>query len=124
MDSAVVENILHSANAVLPIKECIFIGDKGYDAKAVYNLVKDVYGGEAVIPLNKRRMKDPKKLSVDNPICGAGLAMHKDGKTTDHGRTRQKFCCPFRQPKPASALVTTKIGIMGRRTEVMLDHKM
>lgn len=99
MDSAVVENILHSANAVLPIKECIFIGDKGYDAKAVYNLVKDVYGGEAVIPLNKRRMKDPKKLSVDNPICGAGLAMHKDGKTTDHGRTRQKFCCPFRQSK-------------------------
>lgn len=93
------ENILHSANAVLPIKECIFIGDKGYDAKAVYNLVKDVYGGEAVIPLNKRRMKDPKKLSVDNPICGAGLAMHKDGKTTDHGRTRQIFCCPFRQSK-------------------------
>ena len=42
MDSAVVENILHSANAVLPIKECTFIGDKGYDAKAVYNLVKDV----------------------------------------------------------------------------------
>lgn len=38
MDSAVVENILHSANAVLPIKECIFIGDKGYNAKAVYNL--------------------------------------------------------------------------------------
>lgn len=51
MDSAVMENILHSANAVLPIKECTFIGDKGYDAKAVYNLVKDVYGGEAVIPL-------------------------------------------------------------------------
>ena len=25
--------------------------------------------------------------------------MHKDGKTTDNGRTRQKYCCPFRQPK-------------------------
>ena len=98
-DSAVVEHILHSANAVLPIKECTFIGDKGYDAKAVYNLVKDVYGGDAVIPLNKRGTKDPKKLSVGNPICDAGIAMHKDGKTTDHGRTRQKFCCPFRQSK-------------------------
>lgn len=25
--------------------------------------------------------------------------MHKDGKTTDNGRTRQKFCCPFLQSK-------------------------
>ncbi|MBS5677627.1 MAG: transposase [Oscillibacter sp.] len=25
--------------------------------------------------------------------------MHKDGKTTDNNRTRQKFCCPFRQSK-------------------------
>ena len=25
--------------------------------------------------------------------------MHKDGKTTDNHRTRQKFCCPFRQSK-------------------------
>ena len=25
--------------------------------------------------------------------------MHKDGKTTDNGRTRQKYCCPFRQSK-------------------------
>lgn len=25
--------------------------------------------------------------------------MHKDEKTTDHGRTRQKFRCPFRQSK-------------------------
>lgn len=33
------------------------------------------------------------------PVCAAGLAMHKDGKTTDNNRTRQKFCCPFRQFK-------------------------
>ncbi len=25
--------------------------------------------------------------------------MHRDGKTKDNGRTRQKFCCPFRQSK-------------------------
>ena len=96
-DSAVVEKILHCTNAVLPVKECTLIGDKGYDAKAVYNLVKNVYRGDAVIPLNKRRTKDPQKLSAGNPLCDAGLAMHKDGKTTDNGRTRQKFCCPFRQ---------------------------
>ena len=28
-----------------------------------------------------------------------GFAMHKDGKTTNNGRTRQKYCCPFRQSK-------------------------
>ena len=98
-DASVVPNILSSANAVLPIRECTFLGDKGYDVKAVYNLVKDAYEGDAVIPLNKRGTKDPKKLPVGNPVCQAGLAMHKDGKTSDNGRVRQKFCCPFRQSK-------------------------
>ena len=98
-DSSVVPDILRSADAVLPLRECTFLGDKGYDVKTVYNLVKDAYEGEAVIPLNKRNTKNPEKLSVGNPICEAGLAMSKDGKTTDNGRTRQKFCCPFRQSK-------------------------
>lgn len=98
-DSTVVQKILATANNTLPLRECTFLGDKGYDGKAVYNLVKDVYQGEAVIPLNKRNTKSPEKLPAGNPICDAGLAMHKDGKTADHGRTRQKFCCPFRQSK-------------------------
>lgn len=98
-DVSVVSDILRSANAVLPLRECTFLGDKGYDAKAVYNLVKDVYEGDAVIPLNKRGTKDPQKIPAGNLLCDAGLAMHKDGKTTDNGRTRQKFCCPFRQSK-------------------------
>ena len=98
-DSTVVQEILAATNNTLPLRECTFLGDKGYDVKAVYNLVKDVYQGEAVIPLNKRNTKSPEKLPAGNPICDAGLAMHKDGKTTDNGRTRQKFCCPFRQSK-------------------------
>lgn len=98
-DVSVVSDILRSANAVLPLRECTFLGDKGYDAKAVYNLVKDVYEGDAIIPLNKRGTKDPQKIPAGNLLCDAGLAMHKDGKTTDNGRTRQKFCCPFRQSK-------------------------
>ena len=98
-DASVVPDILRSADAVLPLRECTFLGDKGYDVKTVYNLVKDAYEGEAVIPLNKRNTKNPEKQSVGNPICETGLAMSKDGKTTDNGRTRQKFCCPFRQSK-------------------------
>ena len=98
-DSTVVPDILRCADTVLPLQECTFLADKGYDAKAVYNLVKDVYKGDAVIPLNKRNTKDPAKLSSGHLVCDAGMAMHKDGKTSDNGRTRQKFCCPFRQSK-------------------------
>ena len=95
-DSTVVQEILAAANNTLPLLECTFLGDKGYDVKAVYDLVKDVYQGDAVIPLNKRNTKDPKKLPAGNPFCEAGLAMHKDGKTSDgNGGLRQKFCCPF-----------------------------
>ena len=62
--------------------------------------MKDLYHGDAVIPLNKRNAKDPAKLPSGNPFCAAGLAMNRDGKTTDgHGGLRQKFCCPFRKSK-------------------------
>ena len=99
-DASVVPDILRPANAVLSLRECTFLGDKGYDVKTVYNLMKDAYEGEAVIPLNKRSTKSPEKLSVGNPICEAGLAISKDGKTTDgRGGIRQKYCCPFRQSK-------------------------
>ena len=101
-DSAVTERILAEANQIIPLPECTFIADKAYDVKAIYNLVRDVYQGDAVIPLNPRNTKDPKKLPSGHPICDAGLAMNKDGKTTDDGRTRQKFCCPFRQSKSSS----------------------
>ncbi len=101
-DSAVTERILAEANQLIPVSECTFIADKAYDVKAIYSLVRDVYQGDAVIPLNPRNTKDPKKLPSGHPICPAGLAMNKDGKTTENGRTRQKFCCPFRQSKFSS----------------------
>ena len=98
-DASVTEDVLVGAKTVLPIDECTFIGDKAYDEKHVYNTVKDLYRGDAVIPLNKRNTKDPAKLPSGNPFCEAGLAMHKDGKTRSEGRLRQKFCCPFRNSK-------------------------
>ena len=101
-DSAVTERILAEANQIIPVSECTFIADKAYDVKAIYNLVRDVYQGDAVIPLNPRNTRNPKKLPSGHPICDAGLAMNKDGKTTENGRTRQKFCCPFRQSKSSS----------------------
>ncbi len=95
-DSTVALDILSQTNSFLPINECTFIADKGYDVKAIYNTVKTVYCGECKIPLNKRNSKE-KELVNGHPICEAGLSMHKDGKLSDNGRTRQKFCCPFKR---------------------------
>lgn len=101
-DSTVALDILSAADRIIPVKDCTFIADKGYDVKAIYNAVRDVYQGEAFIPLNQRNTRNPAKLPVGNLLCEAGLAMHKDGKTSDAGRTRQKFCCPLRQSKSGS----------------------
>ncbi len=96
-DSTVALEILSQTNNYISLEECTFLADKGYDVKAIYNTVKEQYHGECVIPLNKRNTKNPKKLSSRHPICDAGLAMHKDGKFSDNGRTRQKYCCPFKR---------------------------
>lgn len=94
-DGTVALNILSQTNEFISVDECTFLADKGYDAKSIYNTVKDVYHGDCVIPLNKRNTKNPQKLASGHPICEAGFAMHKDGKISDNGRTRQKYCCPF-----------------------------
>ena len=96
-DSSVALNILSQTNSFLPINDCTFIADKAYDVKEIYNTVKTVYNGDCAIPLNKRNTKKPEKLPSGHPLCEAGFAMNKDGKTYDNGRTRQKYCCPFKQ---------------------------
>lgn len=122
-DSTVALNILEAANQIISIKECSFLADKGYDARHIYNAVKAVYAGEAFIPLKKRHAKNGKNLSVGNPVCEAGLAMHKDGKTTDSGRTRQKFCCPFRQSKAGVCPCNHKSWNNGKKNRGCTKYK-
>lgn len=123
-DSTLVESILENANEVIPLENCTFIADKGYDARHVYNTVKTIYHGDAVIPLNKRGTKDPAKLSSGHPICEAGLAMNKDGKTSDgHGGLRQKFCCPFRQSKTGQCPCNHKNWNNGRKNRGCTKYK-
>lgn len=98
-DGTVALDVLEKTNSFISIKECTFIADKAYDIKSIYNTVKKDYSGECVIPINKRNTKSQKLLPVGNLLCDAGLAMHKDGKTKDNGRTRQKFCCPYKNSK-------------------------
>jgi hypothetical protein len=98
-DSTVALQILSETHSFLPITECTFLADKGYDVKRIYNQINDLYSGECIIPLNKRNTKNPKLLPQGNPICDAGFAMWKDGKFSEGGRTRQKFCCPLKNSK-------------------------
>lgn len=124
-DSTVAREILAAANAVLPLRECTFLGDKGYDVKDIYNLVKDIYEGEALIPLNKRNTKDPDKLPSGRIICEAGLAMRKDGKIFDRNknRIRQKFCCPFRHSKSGACPCNHKNWNNGKKNQGCTKYK-
>ena len=98
-DSSVTLEILEKSNSFLPLAECSFLADKAYDVKAIYNAVRDKYNGDCFIALNQRNTRNPKKLPSGNIICEAGFAMNKDGKFSDNGRTRQKYCCPFKNSK-------------------------
>ena len=98
------------------LRNAHFFADKGYDVKAIYNAVKDIYHGECFIPINKRNTKNPKDLSTGHPICEAGLAMHKDGKFSDNGRTRQKYCCPFKRSKSGCCPCNHKNWNNGKKT--------
>ena len=123
-NSAVVQKILAAANNIISLQECTFLGDKGYDVNAVYNLVKDIYQGDAVIPLNKRNTKSPEKLPAGNPVCDAGLAMHKDGKISDgHGGLRQKFCCPFYQSRTGCCPCNHKNWNNGKKNRGCTKYK-
>lgn len=98
-DSTITLDILDKTNSFLSLQECSFLGDKAYDVKYIYNTIKNTYNGDCYIALNTRNTKNPKKLPNGNIICEAGLALHRDGKFSDNGRTRQKFCCPFKRTK-------------------------
>ena len=118
-DSSVTLDILEKTNEFLSLKECTFIGDKAYDVKKIYNTVKNVYSGECCIPINKRNTKNPDKLPSGRSLCDTGLAMNKDGKTTDNGRTRQKYCCPFKNSKTACCPCNHKNWKNGKKTAVV-----
>lgn len=76
-----------------------FIADKGFDSKDNHNFIKNELHGLAFIARNKRGTKEPETLPAGNPICEAGLAMHKDGRQYLKDSIKQKFCCPFRTSK-------------------------
>ena len=92
-------NFLDQIECWFTLKDSKLLADKGFDSKANYNYIKDVLHGKAFIAKNRRNTKTMETLSCGNPLCEAGLAMHKDGKQYLKGSIKQKYCCPFRTSK-------------------------
>ncbi len=49
--------------------------------------------------------------------------MNKNGKTTDNGRTRQKFCCPFRKSGTGECLCSHKNWNNGKKNRGCTKYK-
>jgi len=99
-DCSVAVDILAKTHTFLSLDECSFIADAGYDIKEIYNTIRNIYHGDAYIPINPRNTKNPELLPNGVPLCDAGLAMHKCGKKRNQlNNTSKKFSCPFRTSK-------------------------
>lgn len=75
----------------------IFIGDKAYDLRKIYNLIVNTMKCQAFIPLNLRKTQDDKIFGPSGaPLCQAGLEMKPAGLWTEGLRKRSKFRCPIK----------------------------
>ena len=78
-------------------KNSIFIGDKAYYHRELYNLIVNTMKGKAFIPLNPRNTQDEKNFSPNGlPLCEARLEMKPAGVWTEGLRKRSKFRCPLK----------------------------
>ena len=104
-DKADVSNLndfFDKINTWFHLENTKIVADKGFDSRNNYNHIKDAFHAQAFIAKNKRNSKTNNNIPAGNPICEAGLAMHKDGKQYLKGYIKQKFCCPFRTSKDDS----------------------
>lgn len=113
--STIALTILADTHSFLPVTECSFLADKGYDSKKIYTQISQLYNGDYFIPLNKRGSQKLKTLPKGNPFCEAGLVMHQDGNVSDAGRKRQKNCCPFKRSKIGRCLCNHKNFLNGKK---------
>lgn len=81
-------------------KGCIFIADKAYDVRNLYDFIVDQLKCQAFIPLNPRNTQNDKVFGPNGcPVCEAGIEMKSNGTFTEGKRTRRKFRCPLKVSK-------------------------
>jgi hypothetical protein len=85
-------------------KGAIFIADKAYDVRELYNFAVEQMKSAAYIPINPRNQKDDKTFGPHGcPICDDGIEMKSAGKWTEGNRKRLKFRCPIKTCKKIAA---------------------
>jgi hypothetical protein len=81
-------------------KNAIFIADKAYDIRKLYNFIAEQMKSTAYIPINPRNQKEDKTFGPHGcPMCDAGIEMKSAGRWTEADRERIKFRCPLKMSK-------------------------
>lgn len=85
-------------------KGAIFIADKAYDIRQLYNFIFEKMKSQPYIPINPRNQRDDKTFGPHGcPACDAGLEMTSAGRWTEGNRERIKFRCPLKTSKKIAA---------------------
>ena len=116
-DCTVTLDILSQTNHFIFIDKRTFLADKGYDVKAVYNTVKELYHGECVIPLNKRNTKNPKSSQADIPFVKQVLLWRKMVNLMTITETGRNTAAHWNSLKTKAVCAITNAGIMARKIE-------
>jgi hypothetical protein len=81
-------------------KGSLFLADKAYDVKELYDFIVHELKSKAYIPLNPRNTQDDKTFGPHGcPLCQAGMEMKSVGRCKEEKRERIKFRCPLKTSK-------------------------
>lgn len=84
-------------------KGAIFIADKAYDVRDIYNFIVEQMKSTPYIPINPRNTQNDKTFGPHGgPLCDVGLEMKSAGTWTEGSRDRIKFRCPLKTSKKRS----------------------
>ena len=81
-------------------KGSLFLADKAYDVKELYDFIVHELKSKAYIPINPRNTKYDKTFGPHGcPLCDAGIEMKSVGRWKEGKRERIKFRCPLKTGK-------------------------
>jgi hypothetical protein len=81
-------------------EDSLFLADKAYDVKELYDFIVGQLKSKAYIPINPRNTRNDKTFGPHGcPLCNAGLEMKSAGYCREPKRQRIKFRCPLKMSK-------------------------